>query len=101
MLVETLMQWEAYLNLAQMELKHVQRLKRKHRFIMFLLKKVGNRTAGMGWKIMKFHAILHLAYDILMFGVPMTVAPQDDKSCGQVDTEGHQNLRETDVPPHG
>lgn len=80
MLVETLMQWEAYLNLAQMELKHVQRLKRKHRFIMFLLKKVGNRTAGMGWKIMKFHAILHLAYDILMFGVPMTVDTGSNES---------------------
>ena len=35
LLVETLLQWEAYLNLDQMDVKHVQRLKKKHRFIMF------------------------------------------------------------------
>jgi len=80
LLVETLLQWEAYLNLAQMEKSHVQCLKKKHRFIMFLIKKVGHRTAGMGWKVMKFHAILHLAYDILMFGVPMTVDTGSNES---------------------
>jgi hypothetical protein len=80
LLVETLLQWEAYLNLDQMEKKHVVRLKRKHRFIMFLLKKVGNRTKGMGFKVMKFHAIIHLAYDILMFGVPMVVDTGSNES---------------------
>ena len=80
LLVETLLQWEAYLNLGQMDKAHVHRLKKKHRFIMFLLKKVGNRTAGMGWKVMKFHAILHLAYDIQMFGVPMNVDTGSNES---------------------
>jgi hypothetical protein len=63
-----------------MEKKHVQRLKRKHRFLMYLLKKVGNRTTGMGFKIMKFHAILHLAFDILMFSVPMVVDTGSNES---------------------
>ena len=40
---------------------------------MYLLKKVGNRTEGMGWKLIKFHGILHMAEDIKMFGVPMVV----------------------------
>ena len=80
LLVETLLQWEAYLNLDQMEKKHVIRLKQKHRFIMYLLKKVGNRTKGMGFKIMKFHAIIHLAFDILMFGVPMVVDTGSNES---------------------
>jgi len=80
LLVETLLQWEAYLTLAQMEKKNVHRLKRKHKFLMYLLKKVGNRTKGMGFKVMKFHAILHLAYDILMFGVPMVVDTGSNES---------------------
>ena len=80
LLVETLLQWEAYLTLARMEKKHVRRLKKKHRFLMFLLKKVGNRVKGMGFKVMKFHAILHLAFDILMFGVPMNVDTGSNES---------------------
>jgi hypothetical protein len=80
LLVETLLQWEAYLVLPEMQKKHVQRLKQKHKFLMFLLKKVGNRVKGMGFKVMKFHAIVHLAYDILMFGVPMNVDTGSNES---------------------
>lgn len=80
LLVETMLQWEAYLCQPQMEKAHVRRLKRKHKFVMFLLKKVGNRTTGMGFKVMKFHAILHLAYDIMMFGVPMVVDTGSNES---------------------
>jgi hypothetical protein len=80
LLVETLLQWEAYLTLAKMEKRHVRRLKKKHRFLMYLLKKVGNRVKGMGFKVMKFHAILHLAFDILMFGVPMNVDTGSNES---------------------
>jgi hypothetical protein len=47
---------------------------------MYLLKKVGNRTEGMGFKIIKFHAILHLAFDILMFCVPMVVDTGSNES---------------------
>jgi hypothetical protein len=80
LLIETLIQWEAYLNLPQMERSHVQRLKKKHQFLLYLLKKVGARSKGMGFKVMKFHAVLHLAQDIEMFGVPMVVDTGSNES---------------------
>jgi hypothetical protein len=80
LLIETLIQWEAYLNLPQMDKNHLQRLKKKHRFLLFLLKKVGARKKGMGFKVMKFHAVLHLAQDIEMFGVPMVVDTGSNES---------------------
>ena len=80
LLVETLLQWEAYLKKDQMKKSDVHRLKKKHQFLMFLLKTVGNRTTGMGFKTMKFHAIGHLAFDILMFGVPMVVDTGSNES---------------------
>ena len=80
LLVETMLQWEAYLNLPQMEKKHVNRLKKKHVYLLYLLKRVGNRQKGMGFKVMKFHAVLHLSLDILMFGVPMVVDTGSNES---------------------
>jgi hypothetical protein len=80
MLVETLLQWEAFLMLPKMQKIHVRRLKKKHRFLMFLLKKIGNRVKGMGFKVMKVHAMIHLAYDILMFSVPMNVDTGSNES---------------------
>lgn len=80
LLVETLLQWEAYLMSDQMQKAHLERLKKKNRFVMFLLKKIGNRTKGMGFKVMKFHAIIHLAYDIIMFGVPIVVDTGSNES---------------------
>ena len=35
------------------------------------MKKVAERSTGMGLNIMKFHAITHLMDDILAFGVPL------------------------------
>jgi hypothetical protein len=63
-----------------MQKKDVQRLKRKHKFLMYLLIKVGNRLIGMGFKVMKVHAMLHLALDILMFSVPMNVDTGSNES---------------------
>ena len=37
---------------------------------MHFIKKVAPRHAGMGLKLMKFHAIAHLVNDILLYGVP-------------------------------
>jgi hypothetical protein len=37
---------------------------------MKLFLKVGSRTKGMGFKLMKFHAVVHMAVDVLLFGVP-------------------------------
>ena len=59
-LVELMLIWEAYLHLPEMEVKHVKKLDKKHRHIMYLIRKVAPRTKGMGLKVMKFHAILHL-----------------------------------------
>lgn len=80
LLVDTLLQWEAYLNLPQMKKIHVQRLKTKHRYLLYLIKRIGARKEGMGFKVMKFHAVLHLAMDIIMFGVPMVVDTGSNES---------------------
>ena len=70
LLTELLLEWEAFLNQKRMLRKHVIRLRKKHRFIMYVMKSIANRDAGMGLKLMKFHAILHLVEDILLYGVP-------------------------------
>jgi hypothetical protein len=70
LLVELLLEWETYLNEPQMMLKHVKRLERKHRYIMYIIRKVSPRDEGMGLKLMKFHAILHAVEDILLYGIP-------------------------------
>ena len=71
MLVETLLQWEAFLNLPKMHKKHVHRLARKNKHIMFLMTKIARRCKGMGLKMLKFHTTLHMAEDILLHGVPL------------------------------
>jgi hypothetical protein len=71
LLVETLLQWEAYLCQPRMKVDHIKRMEQKNRFIMHLFLKVGRRTSGMGFRLMKFHAIIHMVIDILLFGVPM------------------------------
>ena len=53
-----------------MRREHVVRLQKKHRFIMYIMKQVADRTSGMGLKIMKFHAIIHLISDMLLYGTP-------------------------------
>ena len=73
LLLETMLQWEAYMKQPTMKRKHVKRLEKKHRYLLYLMKKVMARTTGMGLKLVKFHALLHIAADILMFGVPMNV----------------------------
>lgn len=70
-LVEILLGWEAFLGQSEMSIRHVSRLGIKNRFIMWMIKKVAYRKKGMGLRLMKFHAIVHLAYDIILFGVPM------------------------------
>ena len=68
-LVETLLQWDRWLRSDEMEKKHVKQARDKHRYIMYMLKKVANRQAGMAFKLTKFHSIVHIADDILNFGV--------------------------------
>ena len=65
-LVELLLEWETFLNEREMDVELVERLEQKHRFIMYLIKKVLRRTEGMGFKVMKYHTIIHMANDILL-----------------------------------
>ena len=71
LMVEMLLEWEAYLCEPRMKVRHVRRMMRKNRFIMHVIRKVARRVEGMGLKIFKFHAIVHMALDIILFGVPM------------------------------
>ena len=80
MLVETLLQWESWLKSDRMERHHVKAAQHKHRYIMYMIKKIGRRAKGMGLKITKFHAIMHMASDILAFGVPMEVDTGSNES---------------------
>ena len=73
LLLETLLQWEEWLKSDTMPKHLVHRAQKKHRYIMWLIKKVGKRVKGMGLKLTKFHCILHMADDILNFGVPAEV----------------------------
>lgn len=71
LLIETLLQWESWLKSDEMQCSDVEKAKNKHRYIMYLIKKVGKRVKGMGLKITKYHAIMHMVEDIVNFGVPM------------------------------
>ena len=71
--IETLLEWEQWLKSDQMLKKHVRAAQDRHRIIMYLVRKVAKRSEGMGLKLTKFHAILHIADDIANFGVPMEV----------------------------
>ena len=84
LLVELLLEWEAFLCEKKMKRADVVRLKEKHRFIMYIMRNVAKRSKGMGLKIMKFHAILHLVEDTLLYGVP-----------SEVDTGGSESHHKT------
>jgi hypothetical protein len=80
MLVELLLEWEAYLCLPKLKKAQVQRLGKKHRYIMYIIKSVAKRTKGMGLKLMKFHAIVHLVQDMILYGV-----------CSEFDTGSNES----------
>ena len=80
LLLETLLEWEEWLRSEEMKKFHVLRARKKHRYIMHLVKRIGNRTKGMGLKLTKFHCIMHIADDILNFGVPMEVDTSANES---------------------
>ena len=73
LLLETVITWEGWLKSPSMERRHVNRAEKKHRYLMYLIKKVARRGKGMGLKVTKFHAILHLVQDMKNFGVPLEV----------------------------
>jgi hypothetical protein len=63
--------WVQWLKSDEMPKKLVKRSKKKHQFLMYLIRKVGDRQKGMGLRITKFQAISHMSQDILHFGVPL------------------------------
>ena len=71
MLIETLLQWEMWLKSTKMMKSHVQKSRKKHKYIMQLMRKISNREEGMGMNTTKFHGILHMTDDILAYGVPL------------------------------
>jgi hypothetical protein len=73
MLLETLLEWHAWLRQPQIKVEDVKRAEKKHRYLMYLIKKVANRTKGMGLNTAKFHGILHLCMDMLNYGTPLEV----------------------------
>jgi len=73
LLVELLLEWESFLKLDLIERKYLKRLQKKHRYLMFIMKKIVKRTEGVGFKFMKFHGILHLLGDMEAYGVPNNV----------------------------
>jgi len=84
LLVEMLLEWEAFLNEPEMSVNHIRRLQKKNRYIMYLIKKVANRTKGMGMKLMKFHVIIHMMLDIYLYGVPSEVDTGSNESHHKV-----------------
>ena len=71
LLVELLLEWEAFLCQTSMRIRDVKRLDKKHSYIMYIMKKVAKRSKGMGLNIIKFHTIRHLMDDIIIHGVPL------------------------------
>lgn len=71
LLVELLLEWEAYLCQPRMKKSQVARLGMKNRYIMYIMTRVAKRSEGMGLNLMKFHAIVHLMDDISINGVPL------------------------------
>ncbi len=73
MLLEVQLQFEAWLKKPEMEVDIVFRLKTKVRELMLMIKLIGKRTKGMGYKTNNFHSTKHVPDDILMFGPPHCV----------------------------
>jgi len=91
MMLETLLHWEAFMKLDAMPMALVHRLEKKHRYLLYLMKKVLNRTVGMGMNCMKFHAILHLYPSMMADGVP-NVVDSGSNEMHHKETKYHSKL---------
>ena len=70
MLLEAMLQMEAWLKLPKIRVFEIQRFEVKVRELMALEKVIGKRSRGMGFRTFNFHAAVHLSDDMLYFGVP-------------------------------
>ena len=73
MLLERMLQFEAWLNLPKLSVFEVKRAEVKVRELLAFEKKIGKRADGMKFKTFNFHASVHVPDDILQFGVPNNV----------------------------
>jgi len=71
MLLETLLDWEAWLTSPKMMKPDVQKAKTEHRYIMCSTQKVAVRQTAMGLKLIKFHGVFHMTDDVHNFSVPL------------------------------
>jgi hypothetical protein len=79
MLLEKLLQLEAWLGQPELDVFLLTRLKSKIRELMQLEKRVADRDEGMKFCTFNFHAFLHLVDDILDHGVPSVVNTRSDE----------------------
>ena len=73
MLLESMLQLEAWLKQPTIPVFEIERFEVKVRELMSLEKVIGKRTTGMGFRTFNFHAAVHMADDMLNFGVPSNV----------------------------
>ena len=74
-----LMMWEQWMKSDTISKTHATRARKKFRYLMYCIRKTAPRRKGMRWKILKFHAIIHMAEDILRFGVPKNFDTEADE----------------------
>ena len=71
LLLEMWLLLEAYLNLPEMEVRDLKLLDKGIRYIMYLTRMVAQREEGVGYKILKFHTLLHIVDNVILYGVPL------------------------------
>ena len=96
LLVITLLQWEAYLCQPTMKKHHVKKMEKKNRYMMWMMKQVARREKRMGLKLYKFHGVLHLSSDILLFGVPMEFDTGCNESHHKATKQGAQRAQKNE-----
>ena len=72
-------QMEEWLKSDQLPKNLLIRARKKFLYIMYLIRKVGNRTEGMGLKIMKFHGIQHMVDDMFHHGAAINFDTGSDE----------------------
>ena len=78
-LLELQLEMISWLKSPSMKVGDVEKFRVKCREYMLLYKLVGNRAGGMQFKTMNFHGMLHVADDIINFGVPNNVDTKSDE----------------------
>ena len=73
MLIETQLQFEAWLSLPELKVASVERARLKVKELMGMSKVIGKRQEGMKYQTFNFHGTEHVPEDILRHGVPSVV----------------------------